>query len=92
MMHGKIKPGDVILSFNGQTITDPRDLARKAAWAPIGSDAELDDQPQRRPRSVVHVTMHEWPERSADCARLVIARSRWGWSWPRRAATRISRS
>jgi serine protease Do len=61
MMQGKIKPGDVIVSFNGQKITDPRDLARKAAWAPIGSDAEL-ELSRAGMRSVVHVTIHEWPE------------------------------
>jgi serine protease Do len=38
MMDGQIKPADVVLSFNGQTVLDPRDLARKAARALIGSD------------------------------------------------------
>jgi serine protease Do len=32
-----IQTGDVITSFDGKTITDPRDLARRAARAPIGS-------------------------------------------------------
>ena len=40
MLNGKIQPGDVIRMFNGQKVLDPRDLARKAAQAPIGSDAE----------------------------------------------------
>lgn len=40
-MNGEIQPGDVIRTFNGQTVTDPRDLARKAAWAPIGGMATL---------------------------------------------------
>jgi serine protease Do len=61
MMQGKIKPGDVIVSFNGQKIWDPRDLARKAAWAPIGSDAELGIN-RAGVSSVVHVTIHEWPQ------------------------------
>jgi serine protease Do len=61
MMQGKIKPGDVILSFNGQKITDPRDLARKVAWAPIGSDAELAIC-RGGVNSVVHLTIHAWPE------------------------------
>ena len=61
MMQGKIRPGDVIVSFNGQKIWDPRDLARKAAWAPIGSDAELVIN-RAGVSSVVHVTIHEWPE------------------------------
>jgi serine protease Do len=61
MMQGKIKPGDVILSFNGQKITDPRDLARKVAWAPIGSDAELEIC-RGGVDSVVHLKIHAWPE------------------------------
>jgi serine protease Do len=61
MMQGKIKPGDVIVAFNGQKIMDPRDLARKAAWAPIGSDAELEISRAGVP-STVHVMIHEWPE------------------------------
>jgi serine protease Do len=61
MMHGQIKSGDVILSFNGQKIVDPRDLARKAAWAPIGSDAAIEIC-RRGVREVVHVTIQEWPE------------------------------
>ncbi|HEY4040441.1 MAG TPA: trypsin-like peptidase domain-containing protein [Rhodopila sp.] len=61
MMHGQIKAGDVILSFNGQKISDPRDLARKAAWAPIGSDATLEIC-RHGVHENVHVTIHEWPE------------------------------
>jgi serine protease Do len=61
MMHDQIKSGDVILSFNGQKIWDPRDLARKAAWAPIGSDAALEIC-RRGVRQIVHVTIQEWPE------------------------------
>lgn len=61
MMHGEIKSGDVILSFNGQKIMDPRDLARKAAWAPIGSDAAIEIC-RHGVHQVVHVTIHEWPE------------------------------
>ncbi len=41
MLNGKIKLGDVITTFNGEQVSDPRDLARKAAAAPIGSDAVL---------------------------------------------------
>jgi serine protease Do len=66
MMHGQIMSGDVILSFNGQEITDPRDLARKAAWAPIGSEAELGLWRQGV-HETVHVKIHEWPQdHSAD--------------------------
>jgi len=60
MLHGKIKPGDIVLSFNGEKVLDPRDLARRAAWAPIGSDAVL-ELCQNGVHATVHVTIHEWP-------------------------------
>ena len=40
-MDGKIQPGDVITRFNTQAVADPRDLARKAAVAAVGSKAVL---------------------------------------------------
>jgi serine protease Do len=40
-MKGKIEPGDVITRFNNQPVADPRDLARKAAWVPVGETVEL---------------------------------------------------
>jgi serine protease Do len=40
-MHEQIHPGDVIYTFNGQPVVDPRDLARKAAQTPIGGKATL---------------------------------------------------
>jgi serine protease Do len=40
-MHGEIQPGDVIRTFNGEVVLDPRDLARKAGRAGIGSTASL---------------------------------------------------
>ncbi|MFL5283651.1 MAG: trypsin-like peptidase domain-containing protein [Rhodopila sp.] len=40
-MNGQIQPGDVIRAFNGAMVEDPRDLARKAAGAEIGSIATL---------------------------------------------------
>jgi serine protease Do len=49
------------VAFNGQKITDPRDLARKVAWVPIGSDAELEIC-RGGVSSVVHLTIHAWPE------------------------------
>ena len=61
MLHGMINPGDVILTFDGQTVWDPRDLARKAARAPIGSDAALEIF-RGGERKTVHVTIHAWPE------------------------------
>jgi serine protease Do len=61
MLNGQILAGDVILSFNGQTVVDPRDLAKKAAWSPIGGDAELllDRGGQTH---TVRVTIHAWPQ------------------------------
>jgi serine protease Do len=61
MMDGKIKPGDVVLLFNGQTVLDPRDLARKAARAPIGSDAALTIW-RGSVQQVIHVRIQAWPE------------------------------
>jgi serine protease Do len=40
-MNHQIEPGDIVRSFNGQPVIDPRDLARKAARAEIGSLATL---------------------------------------------------
>jgi serine protease Do len=39
--HDDIQPGDVIETFNGATVWDPRDLARKAARSAIGGDVTL---------------------------------------------------
>jgi serine protease Do len=61
MMDRQIKPGDVILSFNGQTVLDPRDLARKAARTPIGSDAALTIW-RGRVQQTIHVKIQAWPE------------------------------
>lgn len=41
VMGGAIDPGDVIETFNGVPVQDPRDLARKAGVSPIGTDATL---------------------------------------------------
>jgi serine protease Do len=61
MMDGKIQPGDVILSFNGTKVGDPRDLARKVAAAPIGSDAALEIAGDGE-RRIAHVKVQAWPE------------------------------
>ncbi|WP_428488190.1 trypsin-like peptidase domain-containing protein [Rhodopila sp.] len=61
MMNGQIRSGDVILAFDGQPISDPRDLARKVAQAPIGGDAFLDIF-RDGARQVVHVAIQGWPE------------------------------
>jgi serine protease Do len=57
----EIQVGDVITSFNGQPVLDPRDLARKAARSQIGSVAELvlrrGDQTE-----AVHLTIEAMPE------------------------------
>jgi len=61
MLQGKIKPGDVVLTFNGVKVWDPRDLARKAAEAAIGSDATLEIC-RGAVHQTVHVTIQAWPE------------------------------
>jgi serine protease Do len=61
MLEGKIKPGDVIRTFNGEKVSDPRGLARKAALSPIGSDAVLEIF-RAGATQTVHVTIHRWPE------------------------------
>ena len=61
MLQGKIKPGDVVRSFNGDNVLDPRDLARKVVHAPIGSDATLAIY-RTGEIQTVHVTIQRWPE------------------------------
>jgi serine protease Do len=68
MLHGKIQPGDVIRSFNGELVLDPRDLARQAARAPIGSDATLEIC-QNGALETVHVTIQEWGEARSTSSR-----------------------
>jgi serine protease Do len=51
----------VVLSFNGQTVLDPRDLARTAARTPIGRDAALTIW-RNRMQQDVHVKIQAWPE------------------------------
>jgi len=41
-MNGQIQPGDIITRFNNEPVTDPRELARKAATLAVGSRAVLD--------------------------------------------------
>ncbi len=73
MLKGLIRPGDVIVSFNGFTVLDPRDLARKAAVALVGSDAELEilrgDQ-----RITVNVTVQPYPEEDPPDTSMAVAR------------------
>ena len=57
----KIKPGDLILTFNGQPVLDPRDLARKLVRTPIGSSAMLEVL-HSGARQTVQVTVQGWPE------------------------------
>jgi serine protease Do len=61
MLQGKIDAGDVIQTFNGEKVWDPRDLARKAAKAPVGSDAVL-GLFRAGEAITVHVTVYGWPE------------------------------
>ncbi len=67
MLGGHIKPGDLIVAFNGQQVWDPRDLARKAAAASVGSDAELDLQ-RGSQRMKVHVKIQAYPEDPAPAS------------------------
>jgi serine protease Do len=60
-MLGKIQPGDVIRTFNGQKVLDPRDLARMVARAPVDSDAVLEIC-RGSERQTVQVTIQGLPE------------------------------
>ena len=61
MLQGKIQPGDVIRTFNGEPVLDPRDLARQTVQAPIGGDAALEIC-RGGQRQIVHVTIQSWPD------------------------------
>jgi serine protease Do len=61
MLQGKIQADDVIRTFNGEKVLDPRDLARKAARAPIGSDVVLELY-RSGASETAHVTIQAWPE------------------------------
>ena len=61
MLQGKILAGDVIRTFNGEAILDPRDLARMAARTPIGSDVPIEIC-RRGAKEIVNVKIHAWPE------------------------------
>jgi serine protease Do len=58
---GNVRAGDVITTFNGQPILDPRDLARKIARSPIDSDAVLELRRGNK-NETVHVTIEALPE------------------------------
>jgi serine protease Do len=58
---GKVQAGDVITTFNGQPVLDPRDLARKVARSPIDSDAVLELR-RGNQNETVHVTIEALPE------------------------------
>lgn len=60
-LNGSIHAGDVITSFNGQEVLDPRDLARKAARLPIGSDTAVGFHRGER-NETIHVTTEALPE------------------------------
>jgi serine protease Do len=61
MLQGKINPGDIIRTFNGETVWDSRDLARKAAITPPGGKAVLELYRAGETLSV-EITIHAWPE------------------------------
>jgi serine protease Do len=58
---GKIQAGDVITAFNAEKVVDARDLARKIARSPVGSDATLDLHRSDQ-NATVHVTVEAVPE------------------------------
>jgi serine protease Do len=58
---GKIQAGDVITAFNGEKVLDARDLARKIARSPVGSDAALEVYRSDQ-NTTVHVTIEAMPE------------------------------
>jgi len=74
MMGGHVQPGDVILSFNGQKVLDPRDLARQASQAPVGSNSTLEIV-HAGAHATVHVAVQAWPEAvppvTSDAARTI---------------------
>jgi serine protease Do len=41
LMKGQIQPGDVIAAMDGKPVSDPRDLARRAAMVPLDSMVKL---------------------------------------------------
>jgi serine protease Do len=61
MLQGKIQPGDVIRTFGGRKVLDPRDLARQAARTPIGSDVTVELY-RAGGTETAHVTIQAWPE------------------------------
>jgi S1-C subfamily serine protease len=61
MLQGEIKAGDVIRTFNGRPVPDPRELARRVAGSRIGSDAAL-ELFRDGVIETVHVEIQAWPE------------------------------
>ena len=91
MLQGKIKPGDVIRTFNGETVLDPRDLARKAAVTPVGSKAVLGTIPGGA-SSPVHVTVHAWPEEKPGVLNNDAAPDAWSGTGSAAKTTKANRS
>lgn len=61
MLQGKIQAGDIIRTFNGDAVWDPRDLARKAAMTPVGTHAVLGLY-RAGATTTVEVIIQMWPE------------------------------
>jgi serine protease Do len=74
MLDWKISPGDIIRTFNGEPVWDPRDLARKAAMTPAGSQAVLALY-RAGQTSTVEVTIHAWPEEKPTVLHNGVART-----------------
>jgi serine protease Do len=68
MMHGQVKPGDIIRALDGETVLDPRDLARKAARIPPGTEVSLEILHDGK-MSTAKVPMMAWPEGTPPAAR-----------------------
>jgi serine protease Do len=60
-LRGEIRPGDVVLTFNGEAVLDPRDLARKVLRVAIGNAASVEVL-RDGTRQTAHVTVQGWPD------------------------------
>tara|TARA_B100001123_G_scaffold445922_1_gene598790 strand:- start:74 stop:1540 length:1467 start_codon:yes stop_codon:yes gene_type:complete len=59
--HGRIEPGDIILSFDGVTITDVRSLSRTVADTPVGKTVKVEVW-RRGSERTIYVTISELTE------------------------------
>ena len=76
MLHGKLLAGDVIRTFNGAKVLDPRDLARQAAHTPIGSEAALEIC-RAGVIEILHVTVQALARNEAPCPQRLRGADTW---------------